>query len=586
MGTVVKRRLAAIMAVDVVGYSRLMETDEVGTMAALKARQAKVLKPLVGKHEGRIVKLMGDGVLVEFASAVNAVACAAEVQESMAAGNAGLAEDRRIVLRIGVNLGDVMVDGSDLYGDGVNVAARLESLAEPGSVYLSRAVFEQIQGKLSFAFDDLGNHTLKNIVGPVRVYRLSGRTAGPSRVAPGRELPAKPSIAVLPFVNMGGDAKQDYFADGITENIITSLSRFRDLFVIASNSSFAYRGKATKIQEVSRELGVRFVLEGSVQRSGDRIRITAQLIDGATGGHLWVEHYDRNTKDLFKVQDEVTETIVGTLGTSYGGRLRKAWRGRTEGADTRSLQAFDQFQRGVELADRFTREDCWAAREFLRKAIELDPNYGRAYAKLAWLHLFDVMYGWSENAGESLAQAREFAALAVRRDDDEAWGHWALGACNLLNGNVDRAIPEYQRAVELNPNDADVLANYGSCLSYAGRATEGLEVEHRAMRLNPHFPEWYLVMLGQIYFDLRRYEDAIGTLERLCATDTSSAFLYLAASQAASGRVDDARKTFGRAMEIDPRATVKQSISLFPYKNSADLEHFLSGLRKAGRPEA
>ena len=309
--------------------SRLMEADEAGTLAALKARRRDVLDPLVAKHQGRIFKVTGDGVLVEFASAVNAVQCAVDLQQAMAAANGDQPEDRHIVLRIGINLGDVMVEGSDLYGDGVNIAARLEALAEPGGILVSGTAYDHVKNKVKVGFDDLGTQTLKNIAEPVRAYRVTGTPRVSAAVT--KAAADKPSIALLPFVNMSGDPAQDFFADGITENIITGLSRFRDLFVIASNSTFAYKGKAARIQDVSRELGVHYVLEGSVQKSSDRIRITAQLIDGETGRHLWAERYDRGIADIFAVQDEVTEMIVGTLATGYGGRLRKAWQGRVEG---------------------------------------------------------------------------------------------------------------------------------------------------------------------------------------------------------------------------------------------------------------
>jgi len=583
-----QRRLAAILAADVVGYSRLMHQDEAGTLAILKARRTEVLQPVVARHRGRMVKLMGDGVLIEFASAVDAVECAVQLQEAMEAANAGLPEDRRVVLRIGINLGDVIVEGGDLYGDGVNVAARLESIAEPGSVYLSQAVGSQIQGKVNLGFDDLGERSLKNIAEPVRIYRISGRTSGPSRAVSARELPSKPSIAVLPFVNMSGDANQEYFADGITENIITDLARFHDLFVIARNSSFAYRGKATRIEDVSRALGVRYILEGSIQRSGERVRITAQLIDGATGRHIWTERYDRLAEDAFKVQDEVTETIVGTLATAYGGRLHKAWRRRGRDEDSRSVQALDCFQRGIELADRFTKEDAERSREYLLKAVELDPNYGKAYSKLAWLHLFDVVFGWGENPEESLAQAFEFADLAVQRDDDEAWGHWVIGACYLIDAEAERALREYHRALELNPNDADLLAEFGSCLSYVGRAKEGLDSVQKAMRLNPHHPEWYVMIQGQTLFDARQYGEAVVALEQLRELDTISAHLYLAASHAASGNAGKAQKAITRALEVDPQLTIKQLTMLgrAPYREPLDLAHFLDSLRKAGLPES
>ena len=581
----VQRRLAAILATDVVGFSRMMEADEVGTIAALKARRRDVLGPLAAKHKGRVFKTTGDGVLVEFGSAVNAVQCAVELQQCMAVANNGQPEDRHLVLRIGVSLGDVMVEGSDLYGDGVNIAARLEALAEPGGILVSGSAYDQVRNKVAMAFDDLGPQSLKNIAEPVRAYRVAGtpRVA----LAASKTIADKPSIALLPFVNMSGDPAQEFFADGITENIITGLSRFRDLMVIASNSTFAYKGKAVKIQDVSRELGVRYILEGSVQKSSDRVRITAQLIDGATGRHLWAERYDRSVEDIFAVQDDVTEMIVGTLATAYGGRLRKAWEGRAEKTGPQNFRAYDYHQRGMELFNRYTRADVERAHESFSKAIELDPNYGKPYAKIAWTHLVDVLLGWSDDPAGSMAKALEFANLAIARDDDEGWGHWALAGYHLYCGQHDRAIAAYGKALELNPNDADVLNDYGQCLSYAGRAKEAVETVRKAMRLNPHHPEYWVMQFGPILFDARQYGDAIATLESLRLVDTVSVQLYLAASHAALDHVEQAQNAVVRSIELDPRATLKKctAVDMAPYKDPKDLEHYRENLRKAGLPD-
>lgn len=580
-----ERRLAAILAADVVGYSRLMEQDEARTMETLKSRRKELLEPLVAKHRGRIFKTTGDGVLVEFGSAVNAVQCAVDLQNGMATANGDEAEDRRIILRIGINLGDVMVEGSDLYGDGVNVASRLEALAEPGGILVSGTAYDQVGTKVKVGFDDIGAQTLKNIANPVRAYRI----ASTPNVAVIALMPVsdKPSIALLPFVNMSDDRQQDYLADGITENIITGLSRFRDLFVIASNSTFAYKGKATKIQDASRELGVRYILEGSVQRSKERVRITAQLIDGKTGRHLWAERYDRGIDDIFAVQDDVTERIIGSLATAYGGRLLKAWQERPEAASTRNFQALDYFVRGMEFLNRLTKDDNLRARELFDKAGELDPKFGKAFAKLAWTHLIEANYGWSENPEVPLANGLKYANLAIERDDAEAWGHYALAGYWLFCRNYERAIAEFQRALELNSNDADVLMDFGSCLSYAGRASEGLEIAQKAMRLNPHYPEWYIVGLGQIYHDARRYDEAIAALESIRTIDTAYRRQYLAASHAALGCMGEAQKAIERVLQMDPQATVTRQSSpeMAPYKNSSDLEHFRENLRRAGLPE-
>ncbi len=415
--------------------------------------------------------------------------------------------------------------------------------------------------------------------------------AADQRQAPMQEsvalLDERPSIAVLPFVNMSAEQAHDYLSDGITENIITGLSRFRDLSVIASYSTFAYKGRAQKIQDVARELGVRFILEGSVQKSSDRVTITAQLIDGITGAHLWAERFDRGVEDIAAVLDEVTVLIVVRLANSYGGRLHKAWRGRAEKSSPRNFQAYDHFQRGLLTLDDF-RPGCSAkARDCFLKAIELDPDYGKPYAKMAWAYLTDVWLGWSEDSDRAMAEALKYATLAIERDDDEAWGHWAMGGYLVFCGQHDRAIAAYQRALELNPNDADVMNDFGFSLSCAGRSQEALDMMRKAMWLNPHHPEWWLVLLGPVYFDTRRYEDAIATLEALRTMDTIGVQLYLAASHAALGHMEEARSAIARVFGFDPKATIR-SVSpgfLDVYKMANDREHLRVNLLKAGLPE-
>jgi TolB-like protein/Tfp pilus assembly protein PilF len=398
--------------------------------------------------------------------------------------------------------------------------------------------------------------------------------------------PGQPSIAVLPFTNMSGDPEQEYFSDGITENIIADLSRFRDLLVIARNSTFAYKGKAVKIQEVSQDLGARYILEGSVQRSNGRVRIIAQLIDGQTGGHLWVERYDRQLKDIFAVQDEVTEMIVGTLASGFGGRLRKAWQERAERKGPENAQAFDYFMRGMDMLN-FNKEDTRRAGELFEEAIRLDPNYTKAYAKLAWVHIIDAVYGWSEDYESSMAKGLEFATMGVEKDDGESWAHWALAGYYMFMTRHDLAFSEFEKAMELNPNDAEVLTDVGMCLSYAGRAEEGLESAHKAMRINRHYPEWFLMQLGQIYYDARQYEDAVATFEGLRSLETTVTCLYLAASHAALGQSNKAKEAIARVLEFDPLATLGKwaNVKLAPYADPNDLEHFRENLRKAGLPD-
>lgn len=570
-----------------VGYSRLMAANEAATVQGLKSCRDIVAR-LVAGHGGRVVNAPGDALLAEFQSAVEAVQAAIEIQKSVEGQNIELEPERRMQFRIGVNLGDVIEDtDGTIYGDGINIAARMEALAEGGGVCISSIVYDAVEGKLACGFDFLGEQQVKNIAKPVRVYRVRSDIKPISQPsASGPSLPNKPSIAVLPFVNMTGDHAHDYLGDGITENIITGLSRYRDLSVIASYSTFSYKGKALKIQDVARELGVRFVLEGSVQKSSTRVTITAQLIDGLSGVHLWAERFDRGVEDITTVLDELTEIIVAELATTYGGRLGKAWRGRVERTSPQNFQAYDYFQRGIDVFNLFTKGCTATAIQWFEKAIDRDPSYGKPYAKIAWAHLVDVWLGWSEDTEFSMAEALKFATAAIQHDDDEAWGYWAMAGYHMFGGDHDRAISAYQRALELNPNDADVLNDFGQCLSFAGRATEGLEIVHKAMRLNPHYPVYWIMQLGPIYFDARRYEDAISTLEKLHSKEIGIQ-LYLAASQAALGHTDQARATMASVIELDPLATLERLAPTFlaPYKNASDRDHLRENLVKAGLPE-
>jgi len=621
-----ERKLAAILATDVVGYSRLMEIDEADTLVALKAHRAELIDLKIAEHHGRTIKLMGDGSLVEFASVVDAVACAVAIQEGMSARNEGVPEDRRIDFRIGVHLGDVMVEDDDLYGDGVNVAARLEGLAAPGGVCISQQAFDQVETKLDLVFEDLGEQQVKNIARPVRTYRIlldgeappgvqrpktrrlnAGQLIGSAVVVvlviaglalgwwqpwkPDVEpasiermaypLPEKPSIAVLAFDNLSGDPAQDYFADGITESIITELSRFRNLFVVARNSTFIYKGKAVEVQQVAEDFGVQYVLEGSVQRSKDRVRINVQLIDAITGWHLWAERYDRELNDLFAVQDEVTRQIVATLATQEG-RLAKAWQERTARKGTVSLKAYDLDLRGVVVQGGFTKEAFASAEELFEKAIAADPEYARPYANLAMNLVWQVYSKFAPE--EALGRAVDLAKEAISRDDAEAWGHWALGAAYLKLGAHEQAVAEYERALEINPNDADVLAETSFALAWVGRAEEGIENARTAMRLNPRHPDWYLWGLGVAYYDARRYAEAVATLESRKQPNLKSN-LYLAAAYAQVGRQEQAQATVQKILDENPESSIELYGRAQPYKNETDLSHYIDGLRKAGIPE-
>ena len=624
-----ERRLTTILAADVVGYSRLMAVDEAGTLAQLKTHRKELIEPKTAEYGGRVVKLMGDGTLMEFGSVVDAVNFAVDLQRALAERNASAPEDRRIVYRIGINIGDVIIDGDDIYGDGVNIAARLEGLAEPGGICVARNVFEQVKAKVEFGFEDLGEKEVKNIPEPLRVFNvvLDGKPAAPParrveapvKAAPSRlplmaaglvlsllvigglawwqlqapdfepasvermafPLPDRPSIAVLPFDNLSGDPEQDYFADGLTENIITELSRFPSLFVIARNSTFTYKDGPVKVQQVSEELGVQYVLEGSVQRSQERIRISVRLVDATTGRHLWSERYDNDLDDFLAVQDAATEQIVATLATERG-ELADAWQERTARKGTESLEAYDLELRASQIASGWTKEGFTRAKVLFEKAIAADPDYARPYANLALTLVWEVYSKWAPE--ESLDRAVELAKEAIARDDGEAWGHWALGAAYLKLGVFDQAIVEYERALELNPNDADVLAEISFALAWVGRAQEGIENVKTAIRLNPRHPDWYLWSLGVAYYDARRYQEAATTLASRKSPNLKSN-LYLAAAYAQLGRQDEAQATIRKILEQNPESSIEYWGKAQPYQDEVDLNHYIEGLRRAGLPE-
>ncbi len=572
----VERRLAAILAADVVGYSRLMEADEAGTLTALKSRLKEVLDPLVAKHQGRIFKITGDGVLVEFASAVNAVQCAVDIQEGMAAANGALPEDRRIVLRVGVNVGDVMVEGSDLYGDGVNIAARLEAIAEPGGIWVSEDAQRQVRNKLSVTFDDLGSQSLKNVAQRVRVYRVSNTPR--VSIAAAMAATDKPSIAVLPFTNLSGDPAQDYFSDGITEDIITELSRFRSLSVIARNSSFAFKGKAIKVQEIGKELGVAYVVEGSVRKTGAHVRITVQLVEVSGGTHLWAERYDRPAEDIFAIQDNVVRTVVATLA----GRIEAAGAEGLRRRPTTSLSAYECVLRGHALPlDDPASED--AAHRLFEQAVGLDPDYALALALLAISH----MNRWVSQMSASNAdidRAFELATRAVLLDAQETVCHTALTWIQLYRGRYDEAEFHAQKALALNPNRPNTLANMGNFLLYVGRPAEAVVFYTDAMRLDPHHPAWYWAVLGCAHFMAHRYAEAVAAF-RHRPSSKSYEHAYLAACHAQLEEEGPTRAEAAELMRLRPDFSVAAFMAGEPYKAAADREHLASSLRKAGLPE-
>jgi adenylate cyclase len=502
----------------------------------------------------------------------------------MAECNHAVPEAERIAFRIGVNLGDVIVEGDDIYGDGVNIAARLEGLAEPGGVCISAKVHEEVRDRLELAFEDLGEQEVKNIARPVRVYRVvlspGGEPGQPSGGAPTPSLPDKPSIVVLAFQNMSGDPEQEYFADGIAEDVITDLSKVSGLFVIARNSAFAYRGKAVNLQEVSRELGVRYVLEGSVRKAGNRVRITAQLIDGASGGHVWAERYDRELTDIFEVQDQVTREIVGALKVHLTADEQR----RLEKQGTDSVEAYDWFLRGRELIWPHTREGLVQARPFLERASALDPNFALPLAYLAFAHVQEYINRWSADPERSLQTAASLAARAVELDGAEPHAHFCRSIVHIWQKQIDRAIADARRAVALDPNFADAYAALGVALHYAGRAAESLEQFERTTRLNPHFPPIVLFFMAQDHFALERYQEAARLLERRLARQSQSdtSHVLLAACYGHLGRAEEARAEWREALRINPDYSIEHRRQILPYKNPADFERIVEGLRKAG----
>jgi adenylate cyclase len=580
------RKLAVILAADVVGYSRLMAADEESTLATLNACR-QVIEDVIARYHGRIFGTAGDSVIAEFASAVEAVRAAVAIQDDIERQNAGLPEPRRMLFRVGVNLGDVMVGGDDLFGDGVNVAARLEAMAEPGGISISGTVYDQIRNKVEVSFDDFGERFLKNIGYPVRVFRVRRERAADPGPLPERsavKAPSRPSglpsIAVLPFANFGGDPEQDYFADGLTEDLITELSRFQELRVIARNSVMTYKGKPVRVQEVGRDLGVRYVLEGSVRKAGGRVRITAQLIDAASGHHLWAERFDRDLADIFEVQDEVTNRIVATLA----GKLAESERRRARSGQTENLEAYDCVLRGRELWERLTPENNRDARALYEKAIELDPDYARAYASLAWTYLVEHRERWAGPEEQPLERALEYARQGVEVNPASHSNYLALGLICLSKGLHDEALEALETAIALNPNDADGYAFLSRALSRAGRPDEAIELIEKAQRLNPAAPRWYAWNLGMALYLARRYDDAV-TAFRKGRSLGDVGYRWLAAAYGQLGREQEAKAAAEEYLKLTPDFSLARHLEMLPFQRAEDREHYAEGLRKAGLPE-
>ena len=618
-----ERRLAAILAADVAGYTALMGADEAGTLERLTGLRQDFLEPLIADHHGRVVKLMGDGILVEFPSVVDAVACALAWQ-------AGVAErDEVLRFRIGINLGDVIVEGEDIHGDGVNVASRLESLAEPGGICLSGDAYRQTRGKVEATFEDLGEQRLKNVAEPVRVYQYLLDTPAPGRARPraaptkrslrlavvvggsmllvivtglllwqrpwaSREepaseanmalpLPDKPSVAVLPFANLSDDPSQEYFADGLAEDLITDLSKISDLFVIARNSSFAYKGQQVKVRQVAEDLGVRYVLEGSVRRIGDQVRINTQLIDATTGGHVWADRYDGKFDDIFAVQDAIMAKVVEALELHLTDREREQ---QGEGPETDSLEAYDLVLQARKLLTRFDHKAAVEARDLLQRAVEIDPSYVEAHTLLGF-YFFDEWRVWGRQRDQNLARALELGDTAVELDPSDPAPHVLLAMVYQFRREFDAANAAADRALALQPNDAIALSNLGSMLVWAGRSEEAIDLLQQAIRLDPFHPPNYLERLADAYAGVGKYEQCIEAAERGVAINPNYVGLHVsrAGCYAALGRIEEAKAAAAQILRTNPRFTLKAFASYAPFSSQRDREQRVNLLRIAGVPE-
>jgi adenylate cyclase len=622
----VKRKLVAILSADVKGYSRLMSEDEEGTIRTLNTYK-EVMSSLIQQQRGRVVDAPGDNVLAEFGSVVDAVRCAVDIQKELKTRNAVLPENRKMEFRIGVNLGDVVEDGEQILGDGVNIAARLENLSEAGGIFMSGKAYDEVKNKLPLGYKYLGEQAVKNIAEPVRVYQVlmepeaAGKVIVEKKIKPRQwqrvalivgaflivivavvavyhsyfrpapsievaskdkmafPLPDKPSIAVLPFVNMSEDPKQEYFSDGITENIITGLSKVPRLFVIARNSTFVYKGKGVKVRQVAEELGIQYVLEGSVQRSGNRVRITAQLIDAITGNHLWAERYDRDLKDIFAVQDEITMKILMSMRVKLteGEQVLRA-------RPPRSLEAYLKVLQAQEYIQRLNIEGNIRGKQFAEEAIALDPEYATAYTYLAGAHMMDVLLGLSKSPKESLDKAIELAQKAISLAPKDSHHYAFIGYLYTLKRDYDKAIAEGEKAVALDPGGADAHAWLGSSLNFADNPKEAIPLFEKAIRLNPFGPTWYFLNFGHSYRLIGQYQEAITQYKRALrvAPNNIMAHLSLAATYSLSGRGEEARAEAEEVLRLNPKFSLESFARTLPFKNQTQLDRFVEALRKAG----
>ena len=609
-----------------VGYSRLMGADEAGTIARLKAIRDQAIDPAIADHRGRIVKTTGDGLLAEFASAVEAVGCAVDIQRAIAEREPELSPDQRVAYRIGINIGDVVIDGDDILGDGVNVAARLEGLADPGNICISAKVYEEVRNKLDLGFADMGAQRVKNIAEPISCYRVLMADGDAGRTIPGKQprrarrwamgaaaavilvagalawwqpwapgieparmakmafpLPKKPSIVVLPFKNLTGDGKQDFLVDGLTENIIQALSKISELFVIARSSSFTYKGKPVQVQQVAEQMGVRYVLEGSFQKSGPRMRVTARLIDAVTGRHLWSERYDRNLTDLFAVQDDITRRIVVSLHV----QLTEGEQARIRAKLTTNFTAWEQSQRALHHYRRYNKHDNQRALALAKASVKLDPKNLRGWTVIAWARWAEARFQFGDDPARSLKAAVEAANRALALDDKDTDALLLLGAVRLMRREFDSSVAVARKAVALSPNFADGVATLGFFLTYAGKPREAIGLMRRAMRLAPYHPSWYPLVLGRAFRMIRQYDKAIASI-RTAVRRTPKSFLFhleLAAALSEAGRPQEARTAAARALTIYPKFTLGRWAKTIGFKEPAEQRRFLEALRKAGLPE-